>query len=392
MEGFENTNTNRAQQADTMMNRFVTALQQMSEAIERQGRDSAAWRGGEGKVLQGLGSAIENLVEKSSVSAVPVASAESSGTTIANKVIDLAEFNGSDRSIWPTWEIQARGKAESCGPDPSVQFYAVFNKLKDNAAKNVTPWVTRNLSMGTITYEGLLEELGRLYNDPAQEAKALTNLKSMRQLEKETFANFFPKFEKELANAGGANMPASIRIMFLRTALNYRFRSCLPKTKSYDTYEELVNDLRTAASTMANEDVLSGRRENLNFLPRNLEPSAPQPSYGPSPMDWTPTVNSFGRVGESSDQRPRAQWVSKDVLKMRSDAKCCLRCGNNGHYQNKCPYRPPINPNYSGSNNRQSVSVNSALLMAEPDINGGHNNSVNYNNEHMGENGVSGKE
>lgn len=125
-----------------------------------------------------------NLAEKSS-------SISEASVSIPSSKVDLTEFTGADRTVWPTWEIQARGKAKSCGSDPSVQFYAIFNKLKDNAAKNVTPWVTKSLKDGTASYEGLLKELGRLYNDPAQQAKALCNLKTMRQQERESFANFF---------------------------------------------------------------------------------------------------------------------------------------------------------------------------------------------------------
>lgn len=60
-------------------------------------------------------------------------------------------------------------------------FYAVFNSFKDTVAKKVTPWVTRNCQANTATYEGLLEEMERLYGDPAFKAKALSNLKTMKQ-------------------------------------------------------------------------------------------------------------------------------------------------------------------------------------------------------------------
>lgn len=97
------------------------------------------------------------------------------------KVIDVVEFSGADRLLWPCWHIQARGKVESCGPDPNFQFFAVFSNLKHIAAKNFTPWVTRNITTNIATYEGLLKELVRLCNDLAQEAKALINLKLAKQ-------------------------------------------------------------------------------------------------------------------------------------------------------------------------------------------------------------------
>lgn len=360
MEGLESTNQTRESQADAMMNRFLRTLQEISLTIQKQGEENASMRQDSEQVLRGLGSAMENLVTKSS---------ESSNTTNssnANKV-DLVEFTGADRSLWPTWQIQARGKAKSCGNNPEVQFYAIFNKLKDSAAKNVTPWVSQNIAMGNATYEGLLNELGRLYDDPAAQAKALSNLKTMKQQERESFANFFPKFEKELANAGGASFEDSIKVMFLRTSLSTRYRSCLPLTKHYATYEELVIDLQTAAAAIANEEILSGRRHAGPVQPRLPEP--PVQSFAPTPMDWTPTSNSQGRLNSQPSQRPRARFVSKEVLKARLEANCCLRCGNSNHYQPNCPYRPPINPNRAVSNNRGTVgNIDRAALKAELDI------------------------
>lgn len=358
MEGLEPTSQSRESQADAMMNRFLRTLQEISLTIQKQGEENASMRQDSEQVLRSLGSAMENLVTKSS---------ESNTTNSNANKVDLVEFTGADRSLWPTWQIQARGKAKSCGNNPEDQFYAVFNKLKDNAAKNVTPWVSQNMAMGKATYEGLLNELGRLYDDPAAQAKPLSNLKTMKQQERESFANFFPKFEKELANAGGVSFEDSIKVMFLRTSLSTRFRSCLPLTKHYATYEELVTDLQTAAAAIANEEILSGRRHASLIQPRLPEP--PAQSFAPTPMDWTPTSNNQGRINGQPDQRPRARFVSKEVLKARLEANCCLRCGNSNHYQPNCPYRPPINPNRPVSNNRGTVGIiDPAILKAEPDI------------------------
>lgn len=351
----------REDQADSMMSRFLHTLQEISIVLQRQGQENSSSQENNTRVMQSVGTTLENLAKNSAQNSnlnMPSAAA---------KVIDLVEFSGADRSLWPSWQIQARGKAESCGPDPNVQFFAVFNKLKDNAAKNVTPWVTRNISTNTATYEGLLKELGRLYDDPAQEAKALNNLKSMKQQERESFATFFPKFEKELANAGSSSIGDQIKIMFLRSALSTRFRNCLPKTKHYETYEELVIDLQNAAATMANEDALLIRRD---FGQNQLRASQPTAQINDTiPMDWTPTRNNQSKINNDSNKRPRAQWVSKETLKARQDSNCCLRCGNRTHYQPNCPYRPPINPNRPVNNFQgKFVNIDPALLMAEPDL------------------------
>lgn len=48
------------------------------------------------QVIRSLGSAMENLVTKSSESS------NATNSSNSNKV-DLVEFIGADRSLWPTW-------------------------------------------------------------------------------------------------------------------------------------------------------------------------------------------------------------------------------------------------------------------------------------------------
>ena len=127
----------------------------------------------------------------------------------------------------------------------------------------------------------------------------------MRQQERESFASFFPKFERELANAGGSNFDESIKVMFLRTVLNFRFSACLPITRNYITYQDLVADLQTAAAGIANQEVFYGRRSNPQPYARLPEPSYSQNDM--TPMDWSLTKNNQGRIHEETNQRPRAR-------------------------------------------------------------------------------------
>lgn len=142
--------------------------------MQQQGEKDVILRASTENFLQDIGNAMTNQAEKTAP--IPEESA-----VIPSSKVDLKDFTGADRTIWPTWETQARIKAESCGNDPQARFYAAFNKLKDNAASNVTPWVTRSLKDGTATYEGIFKELGLLFDDSAQQAKAPSNLKIMSQ-------------------------------------------------------------------------------------------------------------------------------------------------------------------------------------------------------------------
>ena len=82
----------------------------MSTTLLQQGQENAAVRANSEKILGNLGMAMEKLANSN------VIQAETNSPTL-NIKIDLVEFIGADRSIWPTWEVQARGKAQSCGPD-----------------------------------------------------------------------------------------------------------------------------------------------------------------------------------------------------------------------------------------------------------------------------------
>lgn len=119
----------REEQADAMMSRFLHTLQEISLILQRQGQENSSSHENNTRVMQSVGTTLESLVKNSIQNSSP------SMPLAIGKVIDLVEFSGADRFLWPSWQIQACEKAESCGPDPNVQFFAVFNKLKDNAAK-----------------------------------------------------------------------------------------------------------------------------------------------------------------------------------------------------------------------------------------------------------------
>lgn len=343
--------SNQPLQPEGLAGNYIRTLQELTTSLQRTQEEQA-----------GIRTVLENLIAKSVTNQTQTVSSSQSAAKI-----DLVEFTGADRSIWPTWQLQAYGRAISSGPDPMVQFYAVFNKLKDTAAKNVTPWVSQNLKAGTATFEGLLQEMEKLYGDPAAKTKALTNLKSMKQQERESFANFYPKFEKELANAGVC-MADAIKVMFLRTALNSRFRDCLPKTKNYSQYEDLILDLQTAASAMANEEALHGRRTTSRVPTWIPEPSAAI-SEAHTPMDWMPTISNQAQATSAPNQRPRAQRVSRETLQARRDAGCCVRCGSSRHYQRNFLYLQPVNEKLGPINNHRAVRrVDPAMVMAEPEI------------------------
>ncbi|KAF9700095.1 hypothetical protein EKO04_001723 [Ascochyta lentis] len=71
----------------------------------------------------------------------------------------------------------------------------------------------------------------------------------------------------------------------------------------------------------------------------------------PDSMDWEPTRVHSGKI--ESDNRPRAEWQTQEVINQRRAANVCLRCGKKGHYVSRCNLAPAKRP--------EKVQVRSAI-------------------------------
>ncbi|KAM4065357.1 reverse transcriptase (RNA-dependent DNA polymerase) [Hirsutella rhossiliensis] len=89
-----------------------------------------------------------------------------------------------------------------------------------------------------------LDYLNRRYGDPNAKARALDRLRSLKQKPDESFASFFPKFEKELADSGGGEWADVVQINYLEGAINNRLKSSLVSAvslpKDFNSYAELL--------------------------------------------------------------------------------------------------------------------------------------------------------
>ena len=75
-------------------------------------------------------------------------------------------------------------------------------------------------------------------------------------------------------------------------------------------------------------------------------------------MDWEPTPKvaagrGHNRTRTDNDNRPRAKWVSKDIINERMTNRECVRCGDDDHFINKCPLAPARRPD--GNRSRQQM-------------------------------------
>ncbi|KAM4060859.1 reverse transcriptase (RNA-dependent DNA polymerase) [Hirsutella rhossiliensis] len=111
-----------------------------------------------------------------------------------------------------------------------------------------------------------LDYLNRRYGDPNAKARALDRLRSLKQKPDESFASFFPKFEKELADSGGGEWADVVQINYLEGAINNRLKSSLVSAIASIS----TNDNKAASRGQERTNrLINGRRapEEKQFVP-----------------------------------------------------------------------------------------------------------------------------
>jgi hypothetical protein len=112
-------------------------------------------------------------------------------------------FNGN-KSQWRGWKLEIEGKIEEDAPaigSLKAQLRYIFMRLKGAAKTNITTFYEMQLKEDSPNPSQLLERLELLYRERKRKQKAIQNLHSIRQREDETYIYFYPRFEKEIANA-----------------------------------------------------------------------------------------------------------------------------------------------------------------------------------------------
>jgi hypothetical protein len=87
-------------------------------------------------------------------------------------------------------------------------------------AEPATTYYKIQVKQGSANPFGLLDRLELLYGERNRKEKAIQNLYSIGQKVDETFISFYPRFEKEMANADAESWPKHAKISYLRNALS----------------------------------------------------------------------------------------------------------------------------------------------------------------------------
>lgn len=324
--------------------------------------------------------------------AIPIEDAQAVATHVAQptkrpKLRDIPKFGGN-KSQWRSWKLETEGKLrvdnEALG-DAEGHFMYVFMSLEGKAKDNVTTFVEMQVEKRTFDMAELLNRLELLYGERDRKQKATRNLHSIKQGEDEPFTSFYPRFEKEIANANAEYWPDESKISYLQEALNEKMKSALigSDPSIISSYAGLAKRCDSLSSQMEllgqwkkPRDSAKGSNNHNNGGQATRKQPVPKAEDGREDMmEWEPTPQTSSHVNAArtrsdrntygyQSKRPedqallgkRAKWVDKEEMDARYHEGRCLRCGRDNCRVDRCPLAAPIRP----ANTTRRTQVNAA--------------------------------
>lgn len=273
---------------------------------------------------------------------------------------DPPKFEGVRRK-YRTWELEMRGKLRTDGHlmgGPLEHWSYIYSRLGDGpqamcAAFYQTPHNHADPPTAFFQY------LGASYGDQNIARKALDKVGSMTQGDKESFASFLPKFEKELADAGGADWPDVVKIGHLKRTLNESMQAQLRSQLSMpEVYFQYVGALQTLGANL-DDAHLRGRKRNTwrskSPAPAQKTPKQASSTQDSDAMDWEPTKISKAMLRQNKElEGKRAVWVDQKEIERRAKERLCFRCGRRECRVDRCPLKPARRPDAARSEARKA--------------------------------------
>ena len=167
-----------------------------------------------------------------------------------------------------------------------------------------------------------MQYLDQCYADTNEQSRSANTLRTLRQHDDQSLASFLPRFEKILAQAGGAAWPDSAKITFLDGALSQRLRSNLVAAVLPDEYHGWVSRVQEIAGRLEGLD--KAQRSSGN---RGWKSKKSNDNDGDIAMGGMNKVGNKQRGGGGSGggrQRPGP------------DNRRCFRCQEPGHFAAAC--------------------------------------------------------
>lgn len=326
---------------------------QLLEQLNRVRAEQEAERRDNQAQIQSLQSKVSSLQSAQATPATPNANTSHDEVPPRRKkpsLPDPPKFGGL-RSGFRAWYLEMKNKLTVDGPSIGThadQFAYIYSRLEKTPQNMTIVYVEQGGKAGTRNPDDYMEYLNVCYGDPNVQSRAIDRLRRLRQKETESFAVFHPRFEKELADSGGATWSDVVQINYLEGALNNRMRdrlvSCLDVPKEYPGYVKTLQ-------------ILGSRIDSLEYGRKQNQPRAQRRSPSPrqreqksqgattDEMDWEPTkISRMIQNANKELEGKRAKWVDQAEIDRRREEQRCLRCGRTGCWSSKCPLEPARRP------------------------------------------------
>ncbi|KJZ68663.1 hypothetical protein HIM_11948 [Hirsutella minnesotensis 3608] len=250
---------------------------------------------------------------------------------------DPQRFDGT-RKKFRAWQLEMQSKLRVDGVaigSPADQFAYIYARLDQIPQSMAAAFFERGGPDGRFDPDLFMQYLVSCYADPNAEQRALTRLETMRQGPKESFAAFLPKFEKELAESGGATWADSVRINTLKRVINQELRTHLAGQLNLPReYPAFVNALQNLGANLEDLRFYNQHTNNKSLdvkspskdRPQGQKLRSPTPSPG-EPMDWEPVKSN--RLAGAGKSLERKHFVPLEE-------RTCFGCGKLGHIAVNC--------------------------------------------------------
>lgn len=243
------------------------------------------------------------------------------------KLPDVGKFNGNRRA-YRTFKSQMTDKLASLEDRTTIGVAYMFNRLEGQAAHVGLSWKERNPHGTTEDFWAFLDEQ---YKDSLFEERSRQKLQSISMKKfNQSLESFNAEFIQLAYDAAEENNTRNLKTRYM-SAIRQDLQE---KMVSVDIPEEW--DLQTLMARVSKVDVNMRRTKGHN--PGNFgKKKAPGEE-----MDWEPTKAHAGQM--EPEGRRRAKWVPQEVINKRLENHQCVRCGEEGHYAQRCKLKPPKRP------------------------------------------------
>ncbi|KAF6783884.1 pol-like protein [Colletotrichum musicola] len=272
-------------------------------------------------------------------------------------------FDGT-KAKWRGWKLEMEGKIEEDANaigTPKAQLRYIYTRLEGPAKTSITTFYELELGKVAPSPQALIRRLDLLYGERNRKDKAIQALHTIRQKENESFTAFYPRFEREIANAEAEGWEDSAKISYLRNALHPKLKAHLigcpqQDLKSYPAFAQKCEEIGNQMELFGEwKDDKKYARQQIG-QPQSESNNVAHTTYM---MEWEPTnaieikslsfgKNLTGYPSKRPEDQPllgkRAKWVEKSEIEKRRVEGRCLRCGRDGCRLGRCPLAAAIPP------------------------------------------------